>query len=91
MQGMAEERTTRVRSRASKVDDSGQLFMSSKELRQFQMAMRNSIMETDVDVRKDLYENIGTTMHTGIDARMDIKGRLTYVDLDLEAEMAKLI
>jgi len=35
----------------------------------------NSIMKTDVDVRKDLYENIvlsgGTTMYPGIDARME--------------------
>jgi len=35
----------------------------------------NSIMATDVDVRKDLYENIvlsgGTTMYPGIDARME--------------------
>merc|ERR1712232_82328 len=35
----------------------------------------NSIMKTDVDVRKDLYENIvlsgGTTMYPGIDTRME--------------------
>merc|ERR1719479_156544 len=35
----------------------------------------NSIMKTDVDVRKDLYENIvlsgGTTMYPGIDSRME--------------------
>ena len=39
----------------------------------------NSIMETDVDVRKDLYENIvlygDTTMHPWIDARMKKKLR----------------
>merc|ERR1719510_1202979 len=35
----------------------------------------NSIMKTDVDIRKDLYENIvlsgGTTMYPGIDARLE--------------------
>jgi len=39
------------------------------------LATFNSIMKTDVDVRKDLYENIvlsgGTTMYPGIDARME--------------------
>jgi len=45
-----------------------------KQLPGIHLATFNSVMKTDVDVRKDLYENIvlsgGTTMYPGINDRM---------------------
>ena len=39
-----EPRSSRARNR--KASDSAQLYMTAKEMRQFQMAMRNSLLET---------------------------------------------
>lgn len=48
--------------------------MVGKELRSFPDLVYNSIMLTDIDIRKNLYENIvisgGTTMYPGLPERL---------------------